>query len=466
MPGAKSYATKLTELWKKRAVSWAHVFLDTNGRYNMDDLLSVCLAYLRVVQRAKEPAPTEHEARELQQQMRLCQFEWHKDPETNLAWARKLPAMRQLFERVVVAGMSHFDLSEGMSCAPGLSDGLGGGGVRYADIDMHGTFENRARVMEKKAREKANAVSAASSSGALKPTVAAKEDVVVAMVPNRFVTLGTRTLLHCMADMDMFEGHLIMRKHGDGDTWPSMNRYLRRVLEFVVTGKTSARLRDLHQLRSLPLSALTAALRFTQGKWSGVSANALLKEEMGSTRTSEILSETQASMHRAFNMGPQAIVEDKDQDTKSDNASADIPVAVPLEQLEHAWFKWTPLRCSWLLVLWSRQFDTSFHIDFLQDFVIQRHELVRYRDRLTEAHRKDHGRLRRPLLVEACGRWFVETCGTDPPQLQPCLHLPAALYVWCQWMAAAPFNGIDTKGRNIQPLLDEVLDDGSNEQLL
>lgn len=434
----------LFRMWTHNIGKWSHLGLDNQGKWMLTDLIIVAFCYQHTTGRRYAEPPTAEESRQLQGDMRKCTLEWHQSAEKNLHWVRRLESMTTRFAASVVFGLSHFELPEDLMGEPDSTSALGTG-MRYADIDMHGKFDNRIREIEEKTRTQ---------------TTESKEDekasagtgggrIESALVPHRFVAIGGRSILLARLQLSLFGRRTLLPEWDRG--CGRVHARAMDMAEYSVTSAMSKRIVKLFQLRCLPLGAGVAALRFSHGRWDAIGTQVLLKEELGSKVSRSITEEAQNPIHIVFSAEYL-----KGRATNPDIGPVDLASGTTVKG-----FKWTPLRDTWLLEMMSRLFRTDFGISFLDEYVIQRHDFARHHTRVAHANCRKWGRVRRPILVEAMGRWFVEGRWPRTPEqgfLQPCPSLIHALAAWCAHMLSHPWEGKDIRGRDFSPLLETLVD--------
>jgi len=128
---------------------------------------------------------------------------------------------------------------------------------------------------------------------------------------------------------------------------------------------------------------------------------------------------------------------------------------------------WGTLQDSWLLVQVDRWFRTHVNESFLSEFVVMCSEIVLHQTRWDKSSMWRWNTLRRPVIAELGGCWYVSVCMGSGDVLQahkqyalPCATLPLALAAWSAWMRLDPFGSLLLNGKQVQTLLDVLQTEG------
>lgn len=451
---------RLHQLWITHSPEWSRH--GKMGAVTAVDLLPLAIAYIDYVMHSLSvpPRPLERaDAVGLQRMLRTCQMEWHISADLNRKWVARLPAMWRAFTCALVTCFSHGDTDPATATtrtgAP-TPDGSLGTGTRYADLDVHAVFENRTRAMEQAKRDKSESKDGGGGSSDGGDTSSASTDGDDIMDRERFLVLGARTFSASMAELALLRGRELDETRDTERDACAVERAVKRMLHFVVTDVTSTRFARWHLLRCLPLGALAAATRFTHGEWDAVGAPAVLREELGDDALKRVQETTQYPLYEVFRLPPSS--PDNEELKRFERPSWR---GFSTEQVggDHG-IVWTHLRQSWLLAVWDRRYRTMFGHSFVEQYVLLHAQVQRYGEKVQK--RTVWGRLRLPMLLDVCGVWIVErpvhADGTNVAAMTRCQGLLTALAVWCRVVLAPPYHGKDTEGRQLGPLLREMLD--------
>ena len=424
MGGAGVAYIELCALVRAEFPAWFALTLSQDGRRSLVDIAFVALCYLlcvatpKMMVRAHVEVVSRESVLSLQKRMRQCQREWGKDVDTCAKWAHQLDEIRHDVALAVVAGLSHFDASDASMVAPDV----GATTNRYADIDMHASTENRAQVIEDKERMGTATVPSGSSSSGQADEKGVSPQLTVDA--ERFVTLATRTFMSVDEHMRVLASHTVQPKWTGGSALS--DAHLTELLRFEITSASSKALEELYVLRYMPIGARLAALRYSHGQWSTISAPALAREELSTDECQKI------------------------------GVIGEITPKNTFKTLKTT--GWGGIHDAWVLILWERMVKTDLGVSFLEGSVVQSHELLEHAQRWSDRRRQ--ARNRDPVLVEACGQWFVSSVNhlnNSELLLVPCGGLMCGIQAWANAMRSQPRGCVSVTGHQWAGVIDAVL---------
>lgn len=435
--GASKIVKELEERVLENDVAWSLVHADSNGRQTLLDVAIIAIAYARI---AASPDPgsfngvgpqTPEQVIGLQIKLRRMMKEYHLDPTHAMEVVRDMPRVMAQCQRAIVSVLSMApELKHAEVPEAGAGVGLGS---RFSDIDMHAEYENRARVLENKDEEKGDN----------------KQDEgpgAVALCPFRFVELCGRLYINVMYELDTLSKH----RHLPTCTLEYDTCY-RKVVElttFTVTSGTEKLIQRYVGLSGLPLGSQWSALRTRNGKWSATAVTQLVRDELGVDKGNTLMESSIQEARHVF---------------AEHHRHAELRTRTTVADFRKP--PWNNLHDQWALVFMSRWMHAQISVDPTPLYFVRRCDIRRYKDHVRAT--KHNMRHKRPLILQVCGGWYVQSVSVDfSLQLQACPQgLLQAICCWAHTFHKPPYRGRDGRVLDIRDVdISEFLADFVNPE--
>lgn len=193
-------------------------------------------------------------------------------------------------------------------------------------------------------------------------------------------------------------------------------------------------------LRSLPSGSREMMLRHTYCKWDSISSDNLARDELGEKHMKRLMEEAQKPCKDMF--GIRDLLHHED-----------------ITHHLHHKMKWETVHDTWLMVLWHRLILNEVQVPFLSRYVVLEQQLAQRKHMYSHENRFMFGSMPRPpLMLEACGRWFVSIVEESetydyPLWLVPCDTFRDALVCWAAFFLTQR-GGCTKEGKDMsRPLL-------------
>ena len=430
--GARSMAHELESRLLTHDVEWSLVHADSNARQSLLDIAVVALAYATVA--ASEdpgtlggvPAQDRRTVVGLQIKMRRMMNDFHLSDAHAQEVASEMPRLIRQCHRAILTMLSRTpELVSG--AAPDAGGGLGQGS-RFSDIDMHAEYENRATRLETSQQTSADGVAA-------KP----KAPAAIALCPYRFVELFGRLRVNVAYQLYLIQAHHVLPPCDMG--YDTCYQKIVELSTFTVTSGTEKLIQRYVGLDALPLGSLWSGVRRRNGQWNAMAVSQLVRDELGPERGNAVMDQTLKEARHVF---------------------APHQAFVTLQERKHTADyqrpSWTKLHTQWALVFLARWMFAQVSEDPTPLYFVRRCDARRYREHvLATRHQLRH---KRPLLLELCGSWYVQSVDVRYRlQLRPCPQgVLQAVACWAHTYLQKPYRGIDVRDVTLRTFLSDFVD--------